>query len=249
MTFISIHSVIIYVVFFGACMRCTRLCPLKPGVTLRAARQHDQETMARGLEPLSVASAAQRAASPTPRRAGPARPRLALPFLARSGMEVGHQKLRAHLGLLDRWHREALEQSSSSLSLSASMVACSPSLDLALPCFCSSLSPSRATHGRIHGGCMAASIRRGPLLAQPLDPGVIMFLRNCPGRLSLPACCRDQSLVACKPPAMVGPLSLLVLGIGLGRASPAQAHRASCQTGLGQKSLNNIWVVLCQSEV
>jgi hypothetical protein len=33
MTFISIHSVIIYVVFFGACMRCTRLCPLNPGVT------------------------------------------------------------------------------------------------------------------------------------------------------------------------------------------------------------------------
>jgi hypothetical protein len=31
--FISIHSVIIYVVFFGACMRCTRLCPLYPGVT------------------------------------------------------------------------------------------------------------------------------------------------------------------------------------------------------------------------
>jgi hypothetical protein len=33
MTFISLHSVIVYVVFFGACMRCTRLCPLKPGVT------------------------------------------------------------------------------------------------------------------------------------------------------------------------------------------------------------------------
>jgi hypothetical protein len=33
LTFISIHSVIIYVVFFGACMRCTRLCSLKPGVT------------------------------------------------------------------------------------------------------------------------------------------------------------------------------------------------------------------------
>jgi hypothetical protein len=33
MTFISIHSVIIYVVFFGACMRCTRLVSLKPGVT------------------------------------------------------------------------------------------------------------------------------------------------------------------------------------------------------------------------
>jgi hypothetical protein len=31
--FISIHSVIIYVVFFGACMRCTRLYSLKPGVT------------------------------------------------------------------------------------------------------------------------------------------------------------------------------------------------------------------------
>jgi hypothetical protein len=32
-TFISIHSVIICVVFFGACMRCTRLCSLNPGVT------------------------------------------------------------------------------------------------------------------------------------------------------------------------------------------------------------------------
>jgi hypothetical protein len=32
-TFISIHSVVIYVVFFGACMRCNRLCPLKSGVT------------------------------------------------------------------------------------------------------------------------------------------------------------------------------------------------------------------------
>jgi hypothetical protein len=31
--FISIHSVIICVVFFGAYMRCTRLCPLNPGVT------------------------------------------------------------------------------------------------------------------------------------------------------------------------------------------------------------------------
>jgi hypothetical protein len=39
MTFISIHSVIIYVVFFGACMRCTRLCPLKPGVTESACCQ------------------------------------------------------------------------------------------------------------------------------------------------------------------------------------------------------------------
>jgi hypothetical protein len=32
-TFISIHSVIICVVFFGAYMRCTRLCLLNPGVT------------------------------------------------------------------------------------------------------------------------------------------------------------------------------------------------------------------------
>jgi hypothetical protein len=31
--FISIHSVIIYVVSFGACMRCTLLCSLNPGVT------------------------------------------------------------------------------------------------------------------------------------------------------------------------------------------------------------------------
>jgi hypothetical protein len=34
-TFISIHSVIIYVVFFGTCMRFTRLCPINPGVTTR----------------------------------------------------------------------------------------------------------------------------------------------------------------------------------------------------------------------
>jgi hypothetical protein len=32
-TFISIHSVIICVVFFGAYMRCTRLCLLNPGMT------------------------------------------------------------------------------------------------------------------------------------------------------------------------------------------------------------------------
>jgi hypothetical protein len=33
MIFISIYSVIICVVFFGAYMRCTQLCPLNPGVT------------------------------------------------------------------------------------------------------------------------------------------------------------------------------------------------------------------------
>jgi hypothetical protein len=32
MTFISMHSIIICVVFSGAYMRCTRLCPLNPGV-------------------------------------------------------------------------------------------------------------------------------------------------------------------------------------------------------------------------
>jgi hypothetical protein len=37
MTFISIHYVIIYVVFFGACMRCTQLCSLKPGCDRRIA--------------------------------------------------------------------------------------------------------------------------------------------------------------------------------------------------------------------
>jgi hypothetical protein len=33
MTFISVHYVIIYVVYFGACMRCTRFCLLNPGAT------------------------------------------------------------------------------------------------------------------------------------------------------------------------------------------------------------------------
>jgi hypothetical protein len=33
MAFISTHSVIICVVFSGAYMRCTRICPLNPGVT------------------------------------------------------------------------------------------------------------------------------------------------------------------------------------------------------------------------
>jgi hypothetical protein len=33
MTFISMHSVIICVVFSGAYMRCTRLCSLNPSVT------------------------------------------------------------------------------------------------------------------------------------------------------------------------------------------------------------------------
>jgi hypothetical protein len=43
-TFISIHSVIIYVVFFGACMRCTRLCSLNPGVTKNYATSKAEYT-------------------------------------------------------------------------------------------------------------------------------------------------------------------------------------------------------------
>jgi hypothetical protein len=39
-TFISIHSVIIYVVFFGAYMRCTQLYPLNPDVTEPEAEHH-----------------------------------------------------------------------------------------------------------------------------------------------------------------------------------------------------------------
>jgi hypothetical protein len=47
-TFISIHSVIICVVFFGAYMRCTRLCPLNPGVTEVVSEQ--MLTVARNLD-------------------------------------------------------------------------------------------------------------------------------------------------------------------------------------------------------
>jgi hypothetical protein len=50
MTFISIHSVIIYVVFFGACMRCTRLCSLKPGVTALDLRGRDLAAFVREVE-------------------------------------------------------------------------------------------------------------------------------------------------------------------------------------------------------
>jgi hypothetical protein len=40
MTFISMHSVIICVVFSGAYMRCTRLCSLNPGVTKDQLEYH-----------------------------------------------------------------------------------------------------------------------------------------------------------------------------------------------------------------
>jgi hypothetical protein len=51
-TFISIHSVIIYVVFFGACMRCTRLCPLKPGVLQK--QKEIAEAVAQQTQPKQV---------------------------------------------------------------------------------------------------------------------------------------------------------------------------------------------------
>jgi hypothetical protein len=41
MTFISMHSVIICVVFSGAYMRCTRLCSLNPGVTDLPLNSHE----------------------------------------------------------------------------------------------------------------------------------------------------------------------------------------------------------------
>jgi hypothetical protein len=40
MIFISIHSVIICVVFSGAYMRCTRLCSLNPGATVQECCWH-----------------------------------------------------------------------------------------------------------------------------------------------------------------------------------------------------------------
>jgi hypothetical protein len=40
MTFISMHSIIICVVFSSAYMRCTRLCPLNPGVTVTLRLNH-----------------------------------------------------------------------------------------------------------------------------------------------------------------------------------------------------------------
>jgi hypothetical protein len=55
--FISIHSVIIYVVFSGACMRCTRLCPLKHGCYIWFQKKNDfQNVYDEVLSPLSPLS-------------------------------------------------------------------------------------------------------------------------------------------------------------------------------------------------
>jgi hypothetical protein len=43
--------------------------------------------------------------------------------------------------------------------------------------------------------------------------------------------------------------SRVVLRIGLGRASSAQAYHASCRTGSDQESPKNFWAVPCQPEV
>jgi hypothetical protein len=51
-TFISIHSVIIYVAFFGACMRCTKLCSLKPGFDIVS---HAPRTMCNGPSTIYLA--------------------------------------------------------------------------------------------------------------------------------------------------------------------------------------------------
>jgi hypothetical protein len=50
LTFISIHSIIICVVFFGAYMRCTWLCPFNPGVTRVGRRaEHDCISLTGGV--------------------------------------------------------------------------------------------------------------------------------------------------------------------------------------------------------
>jgi hypothetical protein len=80
-------------------------------------------------------------------------------------MEVGHQKPHAHLVLRDHRHREALEQSSLSPSLSSSMAVCSPSLDLAS----THLSPrpcASATSGR-RSLSVARALTASALLATP----------------------------------------------------------------------------------
>jgi hypothetical protein len=84
MTFISIHSVIIYVVFFGACMRCTRLCSLKPGVTRRQGYPSEPHaTTSRFMREASVYTGRTR-------NTAPAAP-------GRLGNEHHHRDRRAHL--------------------------------------------------------------------------------------------------------------------------------------------------------
>jgi hypothetical protein len=57
-TFISIHSVIICVVFFGAYMRCTRLYSLNPGVTAAATRCAPSTTESAANTPVPAESIA-----------------------------------------------------------------------------------------------------------------------------------------------------------------------------------------------
>jgi hypothetical protein len=60
MTFISMHSIIICVVFSRAYMRYTRLCPLNPGVTPYSSRQlkiHERNYPTHDLELVAVVHA------------------------------------------------------------------------------------------------------------------------------------------------------------------------------------------------
>jgi hypothetical protein len=116
---------------------------------------------------------------PVPRHAGPARPRPALPFPAQPAWRLA-TKSRAPTSPFSTV--DIVKPWSSRPRLYLSQLPWPPAAPLWIspyPAF--SLSSSRATHGRIHGGCMTASVRRGPLLARPLDPGVILFLCSCPG--------------------------------------------------------------------
>jgi hypothetical protein len=49
-TLISIHSIIIYVVFFGACMRCTWFCPFKSGCDTDGAPKPNERRFPRACE-------------------------------------------------------------------------------------------------------------------------------------------------------------------------------------------------------
>jgi hypothetical protein len=95
------------------------------------------------------------------------------------------------------------------------------------------------------GRCMSA--RR---LLRPLCHCIVHgCCLRAPGSSCGPALCLSLCLPRARACVMRGQMASIVLGIGPGRASPAQAHRASCQTGSGQESPNIFWAVPCQPEV
>jgi hypothetical protein len=101
-TFISIHSVIICVVFFGAYMRCTRLCPLKPGVT-NGERSLPQS------KPSAVAPVTPTAVTTSTTNDFPRRARLPAAFVATRSGEWGEHRgmrltdIRGHDGSQSWW--------------------------------------------------------------------------------------------------------------------------------------------------